>query len=154
MKISSQSLGFCDDVIQSIKFRADVAPLKRRKRQITTKEKVEVNVKHLLNPLDLIQKLNADNQSGMRIGGIEHLSNLKNADMNNLMKIDFAVRDWIDDTDSMIPRMGAEFPRISNQYKDKSLNNEKSTENIMASTKDIEKSNEILRTLTKYYEIM
>lgn len=50
----------------------------------------------------------------MKIGGIEHLSNLKNANMNNLMKIDFAVRDWIDDTDSMIPRMGAEFPRISN----------------------------------------
>lgn len=119
MKISSFSLGFDDDVTQSIKLRADVTPLKRRKRQISLKEKVEVNVKHSLNLLDLIQKLHTDNQSGMKIGGIEHLSNFKNSDMNNLMKIDFAVRDWIDDTDSMIPRMGAEFPRISNQYKDK-----------------------------------
>ena len=61
MKISSFSLGFDDDVTQSIKFRADVAPLKRRKRQITIKEKVEVNLKHLLNSLDLIQKLHTDN---------------------------------------------------------------------------------------------
>lgn len=73
----------------------------------------------------MIQKLNTDNQSGTEIGGIDHLSNLKNDYMNNLISIDFAARDWIDDTDSMIPRMGAEFPRISDKYKNKSMKGEK-----------------------------
>ena len=84
-----------------------------------------MNLKHIFNQLDLIQKIHTDNQSGMKIGGIDHLSNLKNPDMNNLVSIDFATRDWIDDTDSMIPRMGAEFPRISDSYKNKKNINQK-----------------------------
>ena len=61
----------------------------------------------------------------MRIGGIDHLNNLKNSEMNNLVSIDFATRDWIDDTDSMIPRMAAEFPRVSDKYKNKMKANKK-----------------------------
>jgi hypothetical protein len=40
--------------------------------------------------------------------------------MNNLMNIDFAMRDHIDDTDLMMPRTCAEFPRISSGYVSKS----------------------------------
>jgi hypothetical protein len=32
------------------------------------------------------------------------------------MSIDHANRDWIDDTDYLLPRMCAEFPRLSTQY--------------------------------------
>ena len=39
--------------------------------------------------------------------------------MNNLMAIDHAARDWHDDTDYMLPRMGQEFPRIASNYTSK-----------------------------------
>ena len=39
--------------------------------------------------------------------------------MNNLMAIDFAIRDWIDDTDYLVPRMSQEFPRLSSNYTSK-----------------------------------
>jgi hypothetical protein len=29
---------------------------------------------------------------------------------------DFAIRDWIDDTDYVLPRICSEFPRLSNTY--------------------------------------
>ena len=52
--------------------------------------------------------------------GLAHLDNAKNANMNNLMAIDHAARDWLDDTDYLLPRMCAEFPRVSQAYLDKS----------------------------------
>ena len=52
--------------------------------------------------------------------GLAHLDNTKNANMNNLMAIDHAARDWLDDTDYLLPRMCAEFPRVSQAYLDKS----------------------------------
>ena len=51
---------------------------------------------------------------------LDHLDNVKNANMNNLMAIDHASRDWLDDTDYLIPRNSAEFPRVSQKYLDKS----------------------------------
>ena len=39
--------------------------------------------------------------------------------MNNLMSIDHAIRDYIDDTDYLLPRVSMEFPRISSQYSSK-----------------------------------
>ena len=36
--------------------------------------------------------------------------------MNNLNSIDYAVRDWIDDTDLILARGSEEFPRLSDQY--------------------------------------
>jgi len=62
--------------------------------------------------LSLNQKLHFDNMHGTNLG-LPHLDNRLNQNMNNLMAIDHANRDWIDDTDSLVPRMGAEFPRIS-----------------------------------------
>ena len=48
--------------------------------------------------------------------GLCHLNNKDNANMNNLVAIDHANRDWIDDTDYLLPRMCAEFPRLSTGY--------------------------------------
>ena len=45
--------------------------------------------------------------------GIDRLSNRKNAQMNDLMAIDHATRDWLDDTDLMLPRWTQEFPRLA-----------------------------------------
>ena len=45
--------------------------------------------------------------------GIDRLSNRKNAQMNDLMAIDHASRDWLDDTDLMLPRWTQEFPRLA-----------------------------------------
>jgi hypothetical protein len=53
------------------------------------------------------------------IKNLAHLSNRSNANMNNLMSFDFAIRDWIDDTDLMLPRFSAEFPRNSQNYTSK-----------------------------------
>jgi hypothetical protein len=39
--------------------------------------------------------------------------------MNNVTSIDFAIRDWIDDTDYMLPRICMEYPKISNSYTSK-----------------------------------
>ena len=35
------------------------------------------------------------------------------------MAIDYAIRDWIDDTDTLVSRGGAEFPRFSKSYRSK-----------------------------------
>eukprot|EP00356_Strombidium_inclinatum_P009317 CAMPEP_0170494852 /NCGR_PEP_ID=MMETSP0208-20121228/14873_1 /TAXON_ID=197538 /ORGANISM="Strombidium inclinatum, Strain S3" /LENGTH=135 /DNA_ID=CAMNT_0010770959 /DNA_START=1642 /DNA_END=2049 /DNA_ORIENTATION=+ len=43
--------------------------------------------------------------------------------MNNVMAIDHASRDLIDDTDYLLNRMTAEFPRVSSGYKDKCRKN-------------------------------
>ena len=39
--------------------------------------------------------------------------------MNNLMAIDHAIRDYIDDTDSLLSRGSSEFPRFSKSYRSK-----------------------------------
>ena len=73
----------------------------------------------MANALSLNQKLHYDNMHGTDFG-LAHLDNVKNANMNNLMAIDHAARDWLDDTDYLLPRMCAEFPRVSQAYLDKS----------------------------------
>ena len=45
--------------------------------------------------------------------------------MNNLTNFDFAMRDWIDDTDLMLARISAEFPRASAAYTNKKQNQKK-----------------------------
>ena len=50
---------------------------------------------------------------------IDHLDNLKNAEMNNIGTIDHAVRDWIDDSDYLLGRIVTEFPRLAGNFKSK-----------------------------------
>jgi hypothetical protein len=69
-------------------------------------------VKIVANLLSLIEKTYFENFSGLKLG-LTHLDNRKNNYMNNLMSIDFAIRDWIDDTDYLVPRISQEFPRLS-----------------------------------------
>ena len=51
--------------------------------------------------------------------GLDYCNNRLNPKMNNLMSIDFAIRDWIDDTDLILPRATEEFPRLANEYTQK-----------------------------------
>jgi hypothetical protein len=74
-----------------------------------------MHFKIAMDPKDLNGKLHSDNHSGKTIG-IKRLDNRINASMNNIMSHDFAIRDWIDDTDLMLPRISAEFPRMSDAY--------------------------------------
>lgn len=62
------------------------------------------HVKIISNILSLIEKTHFENFSGLKLD-LSHLDNRKNIDMNNLMSIDFAIRDWIDDTDYLVPRI-------------------------------------------------
>lgn len=64
------------------------------------------------NILSINQKLHYDNMHGIK-WNINWLDNRINPMMNNLMSIDHATRDYIDDTDYLLPRMSMEFPRIS-----------------------------------------
>ena len=50
---------------------------------------------------------------------IDHLDNRLNGNMNNVIAIDHATRDWVDDTDYLLGRYQAEFPRLSAKYTDK-----------------------------------
>ena len=75
-------------------------------------------IKMCCNILSLIMKMYFDNIHGTDFG-IDHLNNRLNPDMNNVMAIDHANRDWIDDTDTLMNRMAMEFPRISQGYKSK-----------------------------------
>jgi hypothetical protein len=47
---------------------------------------------------------------------VDKLNNLINPNMNNVTSIDYAQRDFIDDTDFMIPRYTTEFPRLSSTH--------------------------------------
>jgi hypothetical protein len=50
---------------------------------------------------------------------LNYLNNRLNPNMNNLMAIDHASREWLDDHDMILPRHTEEFPRIANNYKSK-----------------------------------
>ena len=65
--------------------------------------------------MNLFVKVQADSLQSFRMD-IPHLSNIKNSKMNNVCSIDFAIREWQDDTDMLLPRYGSEFPRLSNSY--------------------------------------
>jgi hypothetical protein len=74
-----------------------------------------MHFKIMMDPKNLNAKLQVDGHSGQSLG-IKRLDNRLNANMNNIINHDFAMRDWIDDTDLMLPRISAEFPRISEAY--------------------------------------
>ena len=81
-------------------------------------------LKITLNILNITLKIQIDNHNNQTFG-IARLDNMKNSEMNNLMNFDFAMRDWIDDTDLMLPRISAEFPRASASYANKKQNQTK-----------------------------
>ena len=120
IKIQKSSIGFDLDVCESIKFRNNIKKLERRDQanRITMFEQFQMYAKIMVNILNLNEKLQTDNHSGKKLK-IEHLNNLTNSDMNNITSIDFAMRDWIDDTDYMLSRICTEYPKISNEYSDK-----------------------------------
>ena len=68
--------------------------------------------------LSIIMKLHFDNFHGTK-WHLDYLDNRINANLNNLMAIDHAARDWLDDTDYLLPRVCTEFPRLSEGYKAK-----------------------------------
>ena len=56
-------------------------------------ESIRMYFKIALNPMSLHQKLNIDNHQNLDLN-LPHLNNRLNSDMNNLMSIDYAIRDW------------------------------------------------------------
>ena len=50
---------------------------------------------------------------------LSHLNNRLNPRMNNLVAIDFAMREWTDDHDMVLPRQTEEFPRLAQNYLEK-----------------------------------
>lgn len=116
-KIIDASIGFDLEASQNIKYRNDLAKLKRRdkKNDISIFEQIQMHFKIAMDPKNLNGKVHSDGHSGKTLG-IPRLDNRVNSSMNNVMSHDFAMRDWIDDTDLMLPRMSAEFPRMSEVY--------------------------------------
>lgn len=104
-----------------LKFRNTTQKLKRREinKPITQFEQALSTVKMASNLLSTIMKLHYDNLNGTK-WELNHLDNRLNGNMNNLMAIDHAARDWLDDTDYLLPRLCTEFPRLSEDYKNKS----------------------------------
>jgi hypothetical protein len=112
--MSASFSGFDLDISHNIAFRnSSTQPKKRDKKAYTGPyEYLSVIFKHLINPINFGTKMGFENMSHLAFN-MDHLSNLKNPDMNNVMGIDFAIRDWIDDSDYMLPRICEEFPKNS-----------------------------------------
>lgn len=67
-------------------------------------ESIQSFFKVALNILSLNQITHYDMMYGNDFG-LNHLNNRNNKEMNNLMSIDFAMRDIVDDSDTLVPRM-------------------------------------------------
>ena len=116
-KLSDSFIGFDSLVSQNIKFRNKTERLRRRdpKDHMTFFQWICGESKIAFSSMNINQKTHFDNHSSKDFN-IDYLGNLKNSEKNNLMSKDFAMRDWIDDTDQMVPRACIEFPRMSDGY--------------------------------------
>lgn len=72
-------------------------------------------------PVNGVVKFNDQNSQYSKSFNIPHFNNRKQEGMNNISSIDFAMRDWCDDSDLLLTRSCMEFPRISNSYKSKAI---------------------------------
>jgi hypothetical protein len=117
-KLVQNSIGFKFDLSQDLKYRGSIKKLSRRdqKNQITFLENIQMTFKVCCNILSIAEKITFEGLYHLNID-IDYLSNRTNPDMNNLLAIDYSVRDWIDDTDLILPRMSEEFPRLAEDYK-------------------------------------
>ena len=99
--------GFDTRVTSSLKYRGTTKPLRRREQvdNITEFERLYSHIKVLQNGLSLYVKTHYDNFSGIDLN-MKEADNRHNSQMNNLATVDHAKRDWIDDTDYMLPRAG------------------------------------------------
>lgn len=68
--------------------------------------------------LSLIEKTYFDNFHHIN-WGMDYLDNRINPKMNNIMAIDHATRDWIDDTDYLLARKSTQYPCVSSKYTQK-----------------------------------
>ena len=120
-KLAQRVMGFASDVKERVKYRNNTGELKRRtKETLSLYEMIGIIFKLGMNPLSLEQKVSFDILFGTD-WSIDYLSNIHNPEMNNVTAIDHATRDFIDDTDYLLNRMTAEFPRLSSGYKTKSM---------------------------------
>lgn len=71
-------------------------------------------MKTCCNPISIWSKTFVDQFTDYKVP--EHLSNLYNPNMNNLMAIDYANVELMG-TDSVLPRWTQEFPRLSSDFK-------------------------------------
>ena len=78
---------------------------------------VRTTMKMILNPLNWINKTHFNSNESINMK-IKQFDNIKNRSLNNVMSLDFAIRELQDDTDYVLPRWCEEFPRISNTYTD------------------------------------
>lgn len=119
-KLTRSALGFDAAVSQNLKYRNSTKKLQRRDphESITFWENAVTIGKVITNFLNIFQYTHYDNFWGLRMG-LHQRDNRCNDEMNNLMSIDHTVRDWVDDTDYMLPRMGQEFPRLASNYSSK-----------------------------------
>ena len=95
-----------------------------KKNPINLYESLSYAIKILANPININQKTHTDNHQFIKFN-LPHLDNRIKTNMNNIMSIDYANRDWTCDTDMLLPRMCMEFPRLSMAYKDRSQKYEK-----------------------------
>ena len=112
------AIGFDPGVSENIKFRNTAKKLSCRSEAINLFELISMYLKIALNILSLNQKGQSDNHHDKSLK-IPRLDNRLNPGMNNLTNFDFAIRDWIDDTDLVLARISAEFPRASAAYTNK-----------------------------------
>lgn len=98
--------GFDEDIIDNLKYRNSLKHPKRRSKQFGIIEKIQSNIKLAIDAIGKITNLHLDSGSYNLDFKIPHLNNRNITNMNNLMSIDFATRDFIDDSDYILPRMG------------------------------------------------
>ena len=92
-------------------------PAKRRAKncQISLYDRLMSNFKLGADPMSINNKAAYDSRMDFDLG-VEHWSNRRCSDRNNLMAADFAMRDHLDDTDYLVSRWCQEFPRLAAEH--------------------------------------
>lgn len=81
-------------------------------------DRIRSEFKLIFNIMSIVNKCMFDSSFYLNLN-IKHWDNRQMEDMNNLMAIDYAIRDHVDDTDYLCSRYNSEYPRLSNNYKSK-----------------------------------
>lgn len=120
VKLGCSGLGFDSEVRSHLAYKNTTKKIERRdgRNPVTFWENLESWGKTLGNLLNIFSKASAEIQNRQK-PWVKHLSLNDNPNMNNVDSIDFAIRDWIEDTDFLLPRICQEYPKFNLNFKSK-----------------------------------
>lgn len=104
-KQMASTCGFDLDARQNLKYRNSLQRLKRRTKnsQISTFDRLMSNIKIIGDPMSISNKTQYETRLDINLM-VDHFDSRLCEDKNNLLSVDFALRDHLDDTDYLVSR--------------------------------------------------